>query len=505
MKRLSLSLLAAACLLASSTSADEPRGQSADQWGQWRGPLANGIAPGGDPPTQWSEEKNIRWKTSIPGHGLSTPIVWGDLVFIQTAVRADGDAESGHAASPGAGDERRADGHRPEGSRPPGGGEGPRGAGRDGDGPRGEGPPGDGRRGDGPPREGRPPGEGRRGERGMRNAPPTDTYKFVVMALDRKSGKLVWEKTVREQVPHEGSHQDGSLAPGSPVIDGEHLIANFGSRGIYGMTLSGEVLWEKDLGDMQTRNGFGEGGSPALHRDTLVVNWDHEGDSFIVALDKKTGAETWRRPRDERTSWSTPYILEDSGKTLAVVSATGRIRAYDLATGEVQWECGGLGANVIPTPVVDDRLLYAMSGFRDDTLLAIQYRGAQGDLTESASVAWRIHKGVPYVPSALLYNGRLYLIQKNTEMLSCYEAATGQPHYTQQRLEEISGTYASPVAAKDRVYIIGRNGAAYVLKDGPEFRTLAVNKLDDEFSASPAIVSKELFLRGHKSLYCIAE
>jgi outer membrane protein assembly factor BamB len=463
-------------------------------WPQLRGPVTTGVAPHANPPIHWSEDRNVRWKKPVPGHGLSTPIVFGDLLYLQTAIAVEkpGDHTAGLTGS--APKDNQPGDARTEADRPP---------------PQhqagSEGPPGGEARG----ADDRPRGEGRGGRGGggrpSRNPPPTDTYRFALMALDRNTGEVVWEKILREQVPHEASHQDGSLAPASPVSDGEHVIAHFGSRGTYGLTTSGELLWEKDLGDMRTRNGFGEGSSPALHGDTVVINWDHEGDSFIVALDKRTGAEKWRQARDEPTSWSTPLVIQDGGRPLVVVSATNRVRAYDLASGELRWECGGLGANCTPTPVANESNVFAMSGFRDDALLAIAYPGAAGDLTGSSAVVWKINKGTPYVPSPLLYGDLLYLVQKNSGIISCYDAPKGAPHYTQQRLEEITGIYASPAGAADRVYVLGRNGIAYVLRHGPMFEVLAVNKLEDEFSASPAIVGRQLYLRGHKHLYCIAE
>lgn len=442
-------------------------------WGQWRGPAASGIAADSKPPLTWSEEKNVRWKTDLPGHGLSTPIVWGDMVFIQTAVPVNPKKEEpGDDADAGRG---RGEGRDREARR----------------GERGEGPRGEGRR-----------GQGRR--RGMRRPPPTDPYKFDVMAFDRRTGVQVWAKTLTEEVPHEGSHRDGSLAPASPVTDGKHLYAYFGSRGLYCLSMTGEVVWKKDLGDMKTRNGFGEGSSPGLFGDTIVINWDHEGESFIVALDKATGKQKWRRDRDEVTSWSTPFLLHDQGRDQVVISAAKRVRSYDLKSGEVIWECGGLGLNCTPTPVVGSGLIFVMSGYRDPALLAISYAGAKGDLTESASVAWRTEKGTSYVPSPLLYGDSLYFLQKNSGILSCVDPKTGRPHYDQQRLEGIDGVYASLVGANDHVYIVGRNGKTVVLKRGPAFETVAVNELDDSFSASPAIVGNELFLRGMKHLYCIA-
>jgi outer membrane protein assembly factor BamB len=347
------------------------------------------------------------------------------------------------------------------------------------------------------------PGEQAGRRRGRRPA-PTDRYRFVLIALDRASGETVWQKVLREEVPHEGSHEDGSLAPASPLTDGDHIIAYFGSRGLYCLSMGGDLVWEQDLGDMKTRNGFGEGSTPALYRDTLIVNWDHEADSFIVALDKKTGRELWRRSRDEPTSWSSPLIVEDGQRVQVIVSAAKRVRSYDLASGDLIWECAGLGANCTPTPVADGELVYTMSGFRDEALLAIRYKGATGDLSGTDAVAWKLDKATPYVPSPVLYGGTLYFLQKNTGILSSYEARTGQPRYSQQRLADIEGVYASPVGAADRLYVTGRNGATCVVRHGSDFEVLAFNKLEDEFSASPAIAGNELFLRGRKHLYCIA-
>ncbi len=423
------------------------------QWGQWRGPTFNGVAPEAKPPIEWSEGKNVRWKTELPGHGHSTPIVWNDRVYVQTAIAAGSPSEAAKEAE------------------------------------------GDPRAGDGPDRD---------GGRGRKRPPPTDRYRFALVALDRATGKIVWEKTLREEIPHEGNHQDGSLAPASPLTDGENIIAYFGSRGLYCLTMNGDLVWEKDLGDMQTRNGFGEGSSPALHCAALVVNWDHEGASFIVAFDKKSGRELWRRPREEPTSWSTPLIIDDGKRIQVIVSGMKRVRSYDLASGDLIWECGGLGANCTPTPVADQERVYVMSGFRDENLLAIRYKGASGDLTGTEFVAWTTDKGTSYVPSPLLYGGTLYFLQKNTGMLSALEGASGQPHYAQQRLPDIEGVYASPIGAADRVYIVGRNGATCVLQHGKKFELLGVNKLDDEFSASPAIADNEIILRGRKNLYCIA-
>ncbi len=211
--------------------------------------------------------------------------------------------------------------------------------------------------------------------------------------------------------------------------------------------MNGKVKWEQDFGDMQTRNQFGEGASPVLHGDTIVVNWDHEGDSFIVALDKRTGKQRWKVARDEPTSWSTPLVVEDGGRALVVVSATNRVRAYDVKTGEEVWQCGGLGLNCIPTPVVDSGLIYVMSGYREAAGMAIRYAGAKGDITDSDAVVWRIDRGLSYVPSPLLYEGKLYFLERFRAVVSSYDLKTGEVVYQEQRLEGLGNIYASPVGA----------------------------------------------------------
>ncbi|NJL28670.1 MAG: PQQ-like beta-propeller repeat protein, partial [Thermoanaerobaculia bacterium] len=334
----------------------------------------------------------------------------------------------------------------------------------------------------------------------------SSAQRFVVMALSRTDGEVLWERTATETKPNEGTHLDGSWASASPITDGERLFAFFGSYGIYAYDLDGKLLWSKDLGDMQTRNAFGEGSSPAVWGDTLVINWDHEGDSFIVALDKHTGEERWRVARPgERTSWSTPLVVAEGGKPQVIVAATERSRGYDLATGEVLWQAGGMTVNVIPSPVYADGMVYLMSGFRGSALQAIRLSEAKGELSGPPAIVWSHDRDTPYVPSPLLYDGKLYFLKVNTGILSVLDAKTGQVLYNEQRLDGIQGVYASPVGAAGRVYLVGRNGVTLVLKNGDRFEQLASNTLDDRFDASPAVVGGEIFLRGHKHLYCLAQ
>jgi outer membrane protein assembly factor BamB len=324
------------------------------------------------------------------------------------------------------------------------------------------------------------------------------------MCLDRSNGKLLWQQVACEEVPHDGRHQTGSFAPSSPVTDGKHLFAFFGSRGLYCYDLDGKLIWKQDFGDMRVANSFGEGSSPTVTDDAVIVNWDHEGESFIIALEKETGKTLWKKPRDERTSWSTPLVVEHDGRPQIITAATRKVRSYDAENGELLWECSGLGPNTIPSPVAGHGMVYVMSGFRQNSLLAIRLDG-RGDLSSTDSVAWRTDRGTPYVPSPLLYGNRLYFCAGNTAVVSCLDARTGGVVMAGKRLDGLQNVYASPVAAAGHVYLTGRNGATAVIKDGEMPQVIATNRLDDSIDASPAIAGSELFLRGHEYLYCIRQ
>ena len=421
-------------------------------WPQWRGPLGTGVAPDANPPTTWSESSNIKRKAKIPGEGSASPVVWDNVVFIEAAIPTGKKAEAAKDA--------------PEPQKAEG-------------------------------------GPGRRG--GMGGEKPTEVYQFALLCIDRGTGKILWQKIAREELPHEGVRPgEGSFASASPLTDGKNVYAFFGSRGLYCYDMKGNLKWEKDFGKMHIKMAFGEGSSPALSGDMLVVNWDNEAGSFIVALNKDTGDQVWKEARDEGTSWATPLIVKYDGKTQVVTDASNKIRDYDLATGQLLWECGGLTANVIPSPVADDKTVYCMSGFRGNALMAIKL-GRKGDLTGTDAIAWRHDKGTPYVPSPLLYGDKLYFFSGNNGMLSCLNTKSGDVWMDAERLEDLKNVYASPVGAADRIYLSGRSGVTMVLKNTGKPEILATNKLEDGFDASPAIAGKEIFLRGHSYLYCIGE
>lgn len=407
-------------------------------WMEWRGPARNGVAESAAPVT-WTES-DIAWKAEIAGRGFSTPVIAGHRLFLTTAVPLGATAQQPAA-------ERR------------GGFGGGAGAGIQ--------------------------------------------HKLVVMAFDRNSGKLLWEQTAKTMTPLEGYHQRyGSFASYAPITDGKHVWALFGSYGLYCYDLNGKLMWSKELPPMKMRNAFGEGGSPALSGSKLILALDQEEGAFITVLDKATGKEIWRRDRDEISSWSTPYVHKSGGRELVIVSATKRVRAYDLETGEVVWEVSGLGLNVIPAPVIHNDIVVVMSGFRDPNLLAIRL-GGKGDLTGSESVVWTNQRGNSYTASPVLLDGKLYVLTDNGT-LSCFNPATGEAYYRQQRLPKPYNFKASPVAAGGHLYLATEEGDVVVVKAGERFEVAATNTMADQsFIASPVVVDGTLYLRGQNMLYAI--
>ena len=281
MKRIAILTLCIFALAVIAASASQPVGFEKN-WHHWRGPHATGAAADANPPTTWSETENIRWKITIPGTGHAAPIIWEDKIFIQTAIEGKEEKKESEDTNPFSGFFQRDSGPK---------------------------------------------------------------YKFDLLAINRSDGSILWQKTLRELNPHEGTHRDATFASNSPVTDGEFIYAYFGSRGLYCVDMMGNVKWEKDIGTMYKRNTFGEGSSPVLHGNTLVIVQDHEGDSFITALDKRTGDVLWKTDRNERTTWFSPIVVEQDGKPQVITTGTNRVRSYDLETGKLLWEGDGLTAN----------------------------------------------------------------------------------------------------------------------------------------------------------------
>jgi outer membrane protein assembly factor BamB len=409
-----------------------------DDWPRWRGPNDDGMARG-DAPLTWSATQNVAWRTPVPGRGFSSPVIWGNKLFVTTAV--------------------------------PGGEISPR-----------------------------PPGASGRSAGGVGSG---REHQFRVLALDRQTGKVIWERVAAAATPHEGYHSRyGSFASNSPVTDGSHLYAFFGSRGLYCYDLDGKLIWRKDFPPMRMRLEFGEGAAPVIDETAVYLKFDQERDSYMLALDKLTGKELWRVERDELSSWSPPLIVTHNGRKQVVVSASNRVRSYDAASGKVIWEAAGLGTNVIPAPVTRDGMVWVMSGHRDPNLLAIRL-GHEGDLTGGSAIAWTNQRGNSYTASPVLHDGKLYVIT-DSGMLSCFDALTGKPYYHQQRLPKPYSFKASPVGANGKLYLSTEDGDVVVVRMGEKYEVLATNTMPDEFFvATPAIAGGRIYLRGKNTLYCI--
>ena len=417
-------------------------------WHQFRGPTGNGVALNATPPIEWTPE-SAKWTLEIPGKGSASPVVWGDKVILMTAVETERKPETGTEEPPASEQD-----------------------------------------------------EDRRGRGGRRRRPqPTNIYEFYVLCVDRNTGKENWRTKVNEAVPHESGHSTNTQSSGSPVTDGKHIWASFNSFGLFCLDMDGDIKWERQLGTMTTRNGFGEGASPALYGDTLIVNWDHEGQSFIEAMDAGTGKTKWKKDRDEKTSWSTPFIVKHGGRVQIITNGAARVRSYDLADGKLIWECGGQTGNPIPTPMVIDDMVICMTGFRSNAAMGIPL-DSTGDITDSDQITWARKDIGPYVPTGVLYKGQIYSTKGSGAILTAIDAKTGETIIDEVRLEGIRSLYASMVAANDYIYVTGRGGTTLVLKHGDSLEIVATNELGEPVDATPAIVANELFIRGEKHLFC---
>ncbi|MBM3993579.1 MAG: hypothetical protein FJ303_05425 [Planctomycetes bacterium] len=417
-------------------------GDSGGNWPHWRGPLANGVALKADPPIRWDANTNIKWKAPLQGKGSATPIVWDDQVFIVTAINTGRPADPKDLPKPDS-------------------------------------------------------------DRVVKTTAPQVYHQFVVMSFDRATGKQRWKHVAAEKVPHEGHHSSHSYAAGSPTTDGKYLYVSFGSFGIFCYDLAGKLQWQRDLGRLTTRLGWGEAVTPVIHGDSLLLNWDQEKDASLICLDAKTGQTKWRANRDDKTSWNTPCVVKHNGRTQVIVNGTKRVRSHDLATGEVIWECAGMTTNAIPSPIAEGGIAYVMSGYGTAAAVAVPL-DSKGDLGLDGKVQWRMTKGgTPYVPSPLLLGGRLYFTLANKALLSIADAKTGAILLDRERLNGLSDFYASPMAAAGRIYLVDRAGTTLVIRQSDKLEVLATNKLDDPIDASPVAVGRQLFLRGEQFLYCI--
>ncbi len=482
----------------------------AGDWPQFRGP--GGTAQSEEKlPTDWAADKNVHWKIELPGTGWSSPVVWGDKVFVTTAVT----------------DNQR----KPQPMNFGGGGFGGQGKGKGG-------PPGDYGK-DGKGKGGAPGGKGKGGGFpggggfGGANRAPDKVYKWEVHCLDRATGKTLWKQLALEAKPRIPTQPSNTYASETPVTDGERIYAYFGMTGVFCYDFDGKQPWKKDLGAFPMQMGWGTGSSPVLEGDRLYIQCDNEEKSFLVALDKKTGDELWRTPRDERTSYSTPYVWKTKARTEIVCVGGRKIRSYDPATGKVLWELGqasvaaaeesgrggfggrgGMGGRVAATPVAGDELLYVGFGggpMGGGGLFAVK-AGASGDVslkageTSNSGIAWMRPKAGPGMASPLVYKGYIYILEERGGMVSCFDAKTGNPAYSRERLTGAGGFTSSPWAADGKIYCLDGSGKTFVLEARPIFKLLGTNSLGGEMCwSSPAAAGGNLLVRTVDHLYCIKQ
>ena len=336
---------------------------------------------------------------------------------------------------------------------------------------------------------------------------PEAAHQFVVICVDRSTGKMRWQKTVAELVPHSGHHGDHFYASASPITDGQHVWAHFGSRGTYCLTKDGKLVWSRqDLGKMTTKGGFGDGSSPALYENSLIIPWDHEGDSFVASLDAKTGKTLWKTNRpDTMSSWSTPLITKVGDQVLAILNGHPTVRAYDVKTGKVVWHADGPTQRPVATPIVTEGLALICSGFRGNFFGAYKLDGAAGDLSGSKHEVWTHDKNCPDIASPAVSGDRVYFHSGKDAILSCHNIYTGKAHYMRQRVPGLRKVYASPVIANGHVYITGRSGKVVVIKDADKFEVVSTNDIGEGVDASPIVIKDTVYLRATENLYAIRE
>jgi outer membrane protein assembly factor BamB len=414
-----------------------------DAWPQWRGPGGRGLAPQARVPTEWNET-TIAWRTEIAGRGHSSPIVWGDRLFLTTAI--EGQPIPGAAAPT----------HTLEGQ------------------------------------EFRHP-----------DAMGADReHTFQVLALDARSGAVLWSRVAYQGRVYDDRHKAGSYASPTPVTDGERVYAYFGSEGVYAYDLDGAPVWSRDLGDIKTV-GLGVGTSPVLWRNLLIIQADEDSGehSFIVALDTATGEPVWRKDRPVQVSWSTPLLVETAdGDAQLLTSGNEHVISYHPATGEELWRAKGLESNAIHTPMVHDGLAIFSSGYPTKIIFALPLdrRGELG----AGDVVWSFNKGTAYVPSNLLADGLLYLLNDGG-VLTCLDAATGEVVYEGGRFPERTRFTASPILVGDTILMVSNDGVAAFVRAGREHAIVAQTSIDEPVFATPAVAGGRLYLRGETHLYAI--
>ncbi len=417
-------------------------------WPQFRGVDSRGVSHEKGLPDKWSTSENVVWSTEVPGLGWSSPVVWGDKVFLTTSIKK-GEREF--------------------------------------------------------PKKGLYFGG---------NRPKTEKeHNWMVYCLSADSGKVIWKKSVGESVPYAPIHLKNTYASETPVTDGERVYAYFGNLGLFVYTMDGEFVWKKSWKPVNMRLGWGSAASPVLHEDRLYIVNDNDDQSFLLALDKKTGEKIWRVDRDEKTNWATPFIWKNEKRTEIVTPGSDKVRSYDL-NGKLLWELQGMSTITIATPFESDGLLYICSGYVGDKLRPVYAirPGASGDIslekgkTSNEFIVWSHSRAAPYNPTPILYKGYYYVLF-DRGFFSCHDAKTGAQVYKVRIAGDIAGAAGgfttSPWAYDDKIFCLNENGDTFVIQAGPEHKILGVNQLEEMCMATPAIARGSIFVRTYSKLYRI--
>lgn len=421
--------------------------QAESNWPRFRGPGARGIADLPDIPDRWSATQNVAWKTDLPGRGWSSPIVWGDRIFLTTVINK-GDLE--------------------------------------------------------PPKKGLYFGGNRKS--------PGSRHEYWVYCLNLNNGEVEWKDLVHAGVPKTAIHLKGSFGAETAVTDGRLVYFYFGDQGIFAYTFAGQPAWSKKQRARRTRFGWGTASSPVLHDDRLYVVNDNEEDSYLLALDKKTGKQLWRTERKEGSNWSTPYVWENSRRTEIIVPGAGLTAAYDL-NGKMLWHWkDGMSSITIATPYAEGDQLFITSGYVGSRLKPIYSvcPGAKGDISlhrnddSNEYISWCNWNAAPYNPSTLLYRNRLYVLL-DRGMLSALDPKTGKAIYDRERIPERRAYTSSPWANDGKIFCLNEDGVTFVFAAGDQFKLLHRNRLasDDMCMATPALAGDSLLIRTSARLYCI--
>jgi outer membrane protein assembly factor BamB len=445
---LSLTILFLAFVETATAQSQRDPGASADAvWPALRGPGARGVADGARFPEHWSANENVAWKRDLPGRGWSSPVVAGNRVFLTTVVSEI------------------------------------------------------------------PPAEAKKGLYfgGNQSKPPDDPHRWDVVCLDLETGAVAWQQTVHKGIPRTPRHIKNSYASETPVTDGERVYFLFGDVGLYCFTVDGRPVWSKPLPATRMRFDWGPAASPVLYGERIYLVNDNEDESYLAALDKRTGNEIWRIPRDEKSNWATPFVWKNERRTEIVVPATGKVRSYDL-DGKLLYEFGGCSTITIATPYTEGGLLYVTSGYVNDEarpIFAVR-PGASGDIslasdqTSNAFIAWCEKQGAPYNPSTIVYGGILYVLH-DRGLLEAFDAATGKQLAPRRRIPN-GGTFtSSPWAANGLIHYLNEDGVTFTYKAGSELELLHTSPLgeDDMCMATPPIAGDRLLVRTAARVYCI--